>query len=182
MDLTLRKVWSQVLDIDGSDLNEDTNFFEAGGDSVAALRLVAAAEAMDLSLSIEDVFNFPTLGALAQNCQEAGHVSQPEDTTSKVSVLGQDIVGACATVCRVTPDMVEDIYPASMFQSAVFERGIQYGTYTLQWVFQICGEMDRSLLREAWDRLQKKHQILRTRLVRRGADLYQVVLHSDLEW
>ena len=76
--------------------------------------------------------------------------------------------------------MVEDIHPASMFQTVIFEKELQYGTYTLQWVFQICGEMDRNLLIGAWDRLQKKHQIPRTRLVRRGGDLCK--LSYTLVW
>lgn len=89
---------------------------------------------------------------------------------------------ACATACQVTRDTVEDIHPASLFQTVIFEKELQCGTYTLQWVFQICGEMDRNLLIGAWDRLQKKHQIPRTRLVRRDGDLWQVVLYSGMEW
>lgn len=58
-----------------------------GGDSVEALRLVAAAEAMDLALDIEDLFNYPTLGALATNCQEAGHVSKPKTQLAKYPSL-----------------------------------------------------------------------------------------------
>ena len=44
MDVNLPSVWSRVLDVDSADLDGDTNFFEGGGDSVAALRLVATAE------------------------------------------------------------------------------------------------------------------------------------------
>ena len=46
MDLNSRNVWSHILDIDDSYLDEDTKFFEAGGDSVAALRLVVAKKVM----------------------------------------------------------------------------------------------------------------------------------------
>ena len=53
MDVTLRNVWSQVLDVDSADLDGDTYSFKASGESVAALRLVAAAEAVDLSIDIE---------------------------------------------------------------------------------------------------------------------------------
>lgn len=182
MDLKLRNVWSHVLDVDDSDLDEDTNFFESGGDSVAALRLVAAARDVNLSVEIEDVFNSPTLGGLAEKCQEASPASKPKGTASEVSILDQDTVGACATACQVEPETIEDIFPASPVQSLIFEAGKSYGTYVMQWVFQICGQVDSSLLIEAWDRLQKKHQILRTRLVKVGIDHFQVVLQSDMEW
>ena len=182
MDLKLRNVWSQVLDIDDSDIDEDANFFEAGGDSVVALRLVATARDMNLSVDIEDVFNSPTLGGLAKKVQEASPASKLEAAASEVSVLDQGTVGAFATACQVEPDTIEDIFPASQIQIRTFEAGRSYGTYVLQWAFQICGELDSNRLVEAWDRLQKKHQILRTRLVKLGANHFQVVLQSDMEW
>ena len=182
MDVKLRTVWSQVLDVDDDDLDGDTNFFQAGGDSVAALRLVAAAEAADLSVNIEDVFNHPTLGELTEKCQESSHVSKPNDPASEVSILDQVTVDACATACQVDRDIIEDIFPASILQVTLFSAGKAYGTYLLQWVFQICGDLDRILLVEAWDRLQRKHPILRTRLATIGTDHFQVVLRSDMNW
>lgn len=116
MDLNSRNVWSHILDIDDSDLVEDTNFFEAGGDSVAALRLVAAARDLNLSMDIEDVFNFPTLGGQAEKCQEASPASKPKGTASGVSILDQDTVGACATDSQVKPDTVEDIFQPHRFR------------------------------------------------------------------
>lgn len=75
----------EVLDIDGSDITEDTNFFEAGGDSVTALRL---AHAMSVSVAIEDRLQInPTQGELAESCKEAGRLSKPKDTASDVSIL-----------------------------------------------------------------------------------------------
>ena len=182
MGSNLLTVWSQVLDVDPSDLDEDTNFFEAGGDSVAAIRLVAAARAVNISVAIEDVFNHPTLGELATKCQEINHPSKPKGNAGEISILDQDTVGACATACRVERDTIEDIFPASHLQKLIFEAGKAYGTYMLQRVFQICGELDQNLLVEAWDRLQKKHQIMRTRIVKVGSDHLQVVLQSDMEW
>ena len=182
MDVKLRNVWSQVLDIDDADLDGDTNFFEEGGDSVAALRLVAAAEAVDLLVNIEDIFNHPTLAELTEKCQDSSHVSKSNDTAGQVSVLDQGTMDTCATACQVHRDMIEDIFPASPIQGLMFAGGRAYGTYMLQWVFQICGDLDRKLLVEAWDRLQRKHPILRTRLATIGKDHYQVVLRSDMNW
>ena len=182
MDVKLRNVWSQVLDIDHADINGDTNFFEEGGDSVAALRLVAAAEAVDLSVKIEDIFNHPTLGELTEKCQDSSHISKSNDTASEVSILDQDTMDTCATACQVDPDMIEDVFPASPIQKNMFAAGSAYGTYMLQWVFQICGGFDRNLFVEAWDRLQRKHPILRTRLAAKGKDHFQVVLRSDMSW
>ena len=136
MDPKLRKLWALVLDIDDTDLDEDTNFFETGGDSVTALRLVAAAQATQVSLDIEDIFNYPTLGELAKNCQEGSHLSKTQDPANESSVLDQDTLEACATACQVERNAIEDIFPASGFQERIFEAGRSYGTYMAQWIFQ----------------------------------------------
>ena len=128
-----------------------------GGNPVAALRLVATAKAVDLSVDIEDVFNHLTLGELTEKCQESNHISKPNDTTSEVSILDQDTVDTCATACQVDRDIIEDAFPAFAILGLMFAAGKAYGTYVLQWVFQICGDLDRDLLVEAWDRLQRKH-------------------------
>lgn len=182
MDAKLCTLYSQVLEIEISDLDEDTNFFEAGGDSVTALRLVAAAQEVDVLLDIEDVFDYPELGELVHKCRHFDGSSERKTTATHVAVLDQDTLGACAAACQVERDTIEDIFPASSFQAAVLGLGKAYGTYMLQWVFQVCGQLDRVHLIEAWDRLQKKHQILRTRLVKIDDSVLQVVLQSDMEW
>lgn len=100
-----------------------------GGNPVAALRLVAAAEAVDLSVDIEDVFNHPTLGEFTGKCQESSHISKPNDTAGEVSVLNQDTVNTCATACQVDRDIIEDVFPASAIQGLVFGAGKAYSTY-----------------------------------------------------
>ena len=182
MDAELRTLCSRVLDIDSSDLTDDTNFFEAGGDSVTALRLVAVAQESNVSLDIEDVFNYPLLGDLVAKCRQISDSPESKHIARQVSVLDQGTVDECASACQVERGTIEDIFPASIIQGAIFGAGKAYGTYMLQWVFQICGQLDRIQLIEAWDRLQRKHQILRTRLVNVGNDVLQVVLRSDTEW
>ena len=185
MDNKLRDLWAQVLDVDASDIEDDTNFFEAGGDSVAAVRLVAAAQAIDISVDIRDVFDHPTLSNLAGKCQEADHSSKSEEEHSvggDVSILDPDTVDACACACRVDRDAIEDIFPTSLSQRILFNAGKSSGSFRLQWVFRISGNLDRVSLMEAWDRLQKRIEILRTRLVDVGDDMLQVVLKSDMEW
>ena len=182
MEAELRSLCSQVLDIDTSDLTDDTNFFEAGGDSVTALRLVAAAQESNVSLDIEDVFNYPLLGDLVTKCRHISDSPESKGIRRQVSVLDQGTVDACASACQVERGTIEDIFPASTIQEEIFRAEETYGMYMLQWVFQICGQLDRIHLIEAWDRLQKKHQILRTRLVNVGDDILQVVLRSDVEW
>lgn len=52
-----------VLEVDAVDLR--TNFFEAGGDSLASVRLVDLADDRGLALTVADVFEAQTVGELA---------------------------------------------------------------------------------------------------------------------
>ena len=124
MDSKMLNVWSQVLDVDPSDLDEDTNFFEAGTDS-AVIRLVATAQAVNISVDIEDVLNHPNLGELTTISQEINHASKPKENAGETSILDQDTVGECATACLVEGDARGHLPSVAS----------PYGTYMLQWSF-----------------------------------------------
>src|SRR5207245_3703490 len=60
---SLRPIWTDVL---GSDsIGRDDNFFAAGGDSMLALRLVARCKAAGMRLTMRDLYQNPTISALA---------------------------------------------------------------------------------------------------------------------
>lgn len=65
---TLAKIWSAVLKREIQDSN--ANFFALGGDSILSLQVVARAKKVGLSLLPKDIFDHPTLGALARRVQE----------------------------------------------------------------------------------------------------------------
>ena len=55
---TLQECWAIVLDVDVNDIDDDLNWFDAGGDSIKALRLVEAARELGWKLDVETVFNY----------------------------------------------------------------------------------------------------------------------------
>lgn len=58
-------IWSQVLALNTVGVTE--NFFQLGGDSMAAVRVVALAQDVNISFSVADVFEAQTIRALALN-------------------------------------------------------------------------------------------------------------------
>ncbi len=64
VEATLATVWQQVLGLAAVD--RTANFFALGGDSILSLQLVARAQAAGLRLTPRQVFERPTLAALAQ--------------------------------------------------------------------------------------------------------------------
>jgi amino acid adenylation domain-containing protein/non-ribosomal peptide synthase protein (TIGR01720 family) len=59
----LARIWSAVLNVPR--ISTDDNFFDLGGDSILALQIVARAREANLHLTLEQLFKFPTLSALA---------------------------------------------------------------------------------------------------------------------
>jgi acyl carrier protein len=61
----LRAIWEEVLN--RSDFDEDDDFFDLGGHSLAAVQMISfVAERMQVELPIDAVFDAPTLRALTQ--------------------------------------------------------------------------------------------------------------------
>ncbi len=81
----LVKLWAEVL---GSDtIGVHDNFFELGGDSIRGIQLVARARAAGLKLTPRQIFDFPTIAALASVVSEA-----PAASPAGQGAVGQDLV------------------------------------------------------------------------------------------
>ena len=188
MESKLRDLWSDILDVDKSDLDGEVNFFEAGGDSVAALRLVEVAQAQGVGFKIESIFASSTLSGMAARCRSPSGASGDKandeiDTAGREAALANaEAIAYLATSCQLNSDEIEDIYPASAFQEVLLTLSMAHGTYLLQWVFQVDSEMDQISLRKTWDQIHRQRTMLRTRLVRQAGQLVQVALKLDIEW
>lgn len=71
MEDELRILWAQVLGSQESDLASESNFFETGGDLIAAIRLVALTNESGISIDAQTVFAHPVLSDLAIFCSPA---------------------------------------------------------------------------------------------------------------
>ncbi|MFF4528670.1 type I polyketide synthase [Streptomyces sp. NPDC001407] len=77
VEATLRVLFRQVLGI-GEDVT-DPDFFEHGGDSLAAVQLVALVEdAFAVAMPLEDVFEAPTVTALARVVEDLRATAGPD--------------------------------------------------------------------------------------------------------
>ncbi|MBL3658752.1 non-ribosomal peptide synthetase/type I polyketide synthase [Fulvivirga sediminis] len=59
-------IWSDLLGISNEELSVDANFFEMGGHSLMAIRVVSAVkEVFDVPLTVKSIFDHPTIEELA---------------------------------------------------------------------------------------------------------------------
>lgn len=177
----LQQSWAIALDLDVDDINEDDNFFDIGGDSVQAIRLVEAAREVGRKLDVETVFNHPDFQDMLANSEEVFATSCSSEASSLGS-LDTATIQACADSCGIAPELIEDIFPSVDLQNLLMQLHLQSGSYVLQLVFELEGIRDTALVRRAFDTIRAKNQVLRTRLVQMGSDVLQVALKDPIVW
>jgi len=183
---TIAQLWTNVLG-DGPDICADDNFFALGGDSLKAMRLVAAAREQGLLLTISTIFADPTLGGMTS---KAGNVSQKElGVIRAFSLLGpnweaRDARAQTADACGEKEDMVEDVYPCTPLQEGLMALSAKVPeAYIAQRVLRLQDHKTAEKLRSAFEAAGKDCAILRTRIVHvSGRGLVQVVMKQCSRW
>lgn len=180
MEARLQAAWCQVLDMGEDELDGDSHFFQEGGDSVAAMRLIGVAEGYRIRLDNATIYDFPILKNMASNSQEI-HVTSDIGAPATQG-LEEGLIQVCAKACRVEQQAIEDIFPATAGQAMLLDWHMKAGSVMLQYVFQVHGPAKKALIREVVNVIRQKNQILRTRIVHQNDALYQVVVNDTAEW
>ncbi|KAL8983821.1 MAG: hypothetical protein Q9205_002043 [Flavoplaca limonia] len=185
MEKRLQKLWESIL---GQTATLDNSFFVLGGDSVQAMKLVAAARAEKISLSVLDIFRKPTLAAMAGACSllEGGDESvlKPFGLLTNVGTLDQ-LLDEIATQCRVEKHRLVNAYPCSALQEGLITLSIkQPGAYVANNIFRLPEAVDVNAFKAAWEKAIEDMDILRTRIVHTGDSIFvQAVLKEEhVEW
>ncbi|KAL8995122.1 MAG: hypothetical protein Q9169_005085 [Polycauliona sp. 2 TL-2023] len=185
MEKQLQKLWERIL---GQSATLDDSFFVVGGDSVQAMKLVAAARAEKISLSVLDIFRKPTLADMAGACSplEGGDESvlKPFGLLTNVDSLDQ-LLDEMITQCRVEKHQLVDAYPCSALQEGLITLSIkQPGAYVANNVFHLPEAVDVVAFKAAWEKAIEDMDILRARIIHTTDSTFvQAVLKEEhLEW
>ncbi|WP_261880693.1 condensation domain-containing protein, partial [Mycobacterium marinum] len=138
----LASLYAQVLGV--GRVSAADSFFDLGGDSLSAMRLIAAANTtLHTGLRVADVFEAPTITGLAHR-------------------VGADPVAQLPLIAGPRPALV----PLSFAQSRLwFLEQLQgpSAVYNIPVVLHLDGPLDTEALRAALDDLITRHETLRTR-------------------
>ncbi|MDK8179896.1 non-ribosomal peptide synthetase [Paenibacillus sp. UMB4589-SE434] len=141
-EVQLARIWQDVLGL--TKVGVKDNFFELGGHSLRATTLVSKLHKEEnISLSLRDVFRYPTLEALAAfivDAEQEAHVSIP--------VIEE-----------------RDYYPLSSVQKRLYILHQLEGaeqSYNMPGAMLIEGALDRERLDDAFRTLIDRHETLRT--------------------
>ncbi|KAK5993871.1 Nonribosomal peptide synthetase GRA1 [Cladobotryum mycophilum] len=194
----LCQIWAEVLSLDATTISTADNFLRLGGDSIAAMRVVAAAREMGLSLTVADLFKTPILVDLAQVAKPES-VSQMEGEIPPFSLLNgeKDTASLCeeaARICGVDIAEIEDVYPCTPLQEGMMalttrsERvpnGQDLSSLALNYIsrtaYELPGQIDAEQFEKAWSGVARYTPIIRTRIIDLpGQGLVQVVINSPV--
>lgn len=189
----MRKIWADILKMQPQEIAEEDNFFELGGDSISSMRLVTAAERKNITVTVADIFQHPTLKELCRFSMQAGGGEQQLETTvqaipqhyEEFGVIDQlgldrgDVVGAVCRQLSVFPGDIEDVYPATDYQAWAVSHGLMRNRgNTNYFLFRLHGDLDTFRLEQACRKMVAANPILRTLFTTIGGQVMQVVVRS----
>ncbi|MGW4898788.1 condensation domain-containing protein, partial [Kitasatospora sp. NPDC004240] len=173
----LAAIWAEVLGL--AQVGVEDSFFDLGGDSIRAVRLVGALRAAGYDVSIPDVFEQRTIAAMATVLPGVGTGESLITAVRPFDLIGEDDRNAL-------PADVIDAYPLSQIQTGMLVEMLAAdggNTYHNLNSFLVPDEVpfDAEAFRRAVDTVVARHDILRTSMHLNGFSQPLQLVHATAE-
>ncbi|KAI0392631.1 non-ribosomal peptide synthetase [Xylariaceae sp. FL0594] len=171
----LKRAISEAIPQTGSDVPDDCSFFELGGNSLAALKVLSYLRRNNLRLGIRDLFNQPCLLAVSSAIEED---SLKKTITTIKSVVSKDQASG--------HEDGPDVGPMTFLQAKMIQASLKTpGANTMLLRIHIPhqdSELDNTGLREAWRKVFNKYTIFRTTFDLKDDLQYAARSGLELDW
>ncbi|KAL8794946.1 MAG: hypothetical protein Q9195_002528, partial [Heterodermia aff. obscurata] len=188
----LCRLWARILNLPADIIGYKDSFIRLGGDSISAMKLVAACREEGLVLSVAGIFRSPRLRDLAMMVTQAEAPLETDGMpVSHFALVGGADRAACfypeiTSQCDISVEEIEDLYPCTPFQEGIMVLSLRRpGAYVVQHNFELSPDLslDLETFCLAWDTVAKANPILRTRIIQsETAGLMQVVVKEPIHW
>ncbi|KAI1442102.1 non-ribosomal peptide synthase [Annulohypoxylon stygium] len=183
---SLRQTWSRIIAIDEEDIGLNDSFFQLGGDSIGAMKLVSELRVKGLEITVPEIFKHRTLYDMAKVLREREQVpvESEEAPPSPFSLLDvPDVEAFIAEKVRpVLPQddlVIKDILPARPLQQVAVKGTVQLPRFSSRYeLFHLDGQVDQARLFQSCRDLVARNEVLRTVFVEDGSKCYSVVLET----
>ncbi|KAJ9404992.1 hypothetical protein DTO045G8_7318 [Paecilomyces variotii] len=185
---SLLALWEKVLSLPQGSIHADSNFFELGGDSLAAIRLIGEARSQRILLRAVDIFRYPLLTDMATHCEPLNDALTPRPKPFSLLQTATSIehtVREAATECQIDKDSVSDVYPCSPLQEGLIALSIKkVGAYVAQLTFRLDEATNLDRFKAAWQQAVNEYDMLRTRIIHTSSEgiLQVVTKHNSICW
>ncbi|MET0452561.1 MAG: amino acid adenylation domain-containing protein, partial [Mycobacterium sp.] len=160
----LAGIFAQVLDVDR--VGVDDSFFDLGGDSISAMRVIAAVNStLSSGLGVRALFDAPTVAQLVPHVGSVNRALAPLTASERPAVI-----------------------PLSFAQNRLWFIDQLHGpsaVYNMATALRITGALDVDALAVALDDVVGRHESLRTRFAATDGIPQQVIVsaeRSDIGW
>jgi len=188
----MQQWWSRVLGVHLDSISVNSDFFDLGGNSLSAIKLVSLARSSGHRISYENVFTAANLVDMAacltvpdKNTEVAPRTAS---TSGAFDLLSESesraVVEDILPLYGVDLENVEDIYPATSYQeSAMAMTARNRGIYLLILTIKV-PVAQLNPLKDAWTSAFQDFELLRTRIIpsNRGGAYQVVIKNRGLEW
>ncbi|WP_051179030.1 non-ribosomal peptide synthetase [Nocardia concava] len=160
IETAVAKVFAEVLETERVSI--DRSFFDLGGNSLIATRVVARVNAaLGATIALRDLFDAPTVAQLSARI-----------------VPGTEIAGLPALAPRIRPDRIP-LSPAQQRMWVLNRLDPTSAAYNITAALRLTGDLDVDALRQAVADVVLRHETLRTLYPADADGPRQVVLSAD---
>lgn len=152
----LHHLWAQVLSIDASSIGMDDSFFDLGGDSIAAMKLVGEARRSRVHISVAVIFQNPTL-----------------DKLTSAAIPSLDVSDIIIPPVSPAGPVVQSFAQGRMWFLEELHPGLTW--YLMPLVVRMRGPLELAALQSALNAIESRHETLRTTFETIGDTSMQLV-------
>ncbi|OKL62742.1 hypothetical protein UA08_01138 [Talaromyces atroroseus] len=177
-EMQLQSTWAHLLRISADQISAHDTFFHLGGDSIMAMKLVAAMAAQGRQVTVSDIFNHSKLCDLA-------NIMDSKPTT--IATNGKQANGSLSMEDRMVCDELKrtlrhsdewfacndiaEIVPATAGQAVLLDQ-----CTIAHFRFSLRGVVDVDQMRDTCTTILTRHSIFRTVFIKNGHGYFQVIL------
>lgn len=184
----LRRAWGAALKIAAKEISAADNFLSLGGDSLAAMKVVATARLEGFSLLVNDIFQHPKLSEAALRLSKIEQGSANE--VAALSLLPGHpqsyLEAATEALDLASESQIEDIYPCAPLQEGLMALSAKRpGEYITQSVIEFSEKsIDFDRFKAAWNVVHDSAgSILRAHIVQlQGLGFCHVIKRKTISW
>lgn len=150
----LAGVWCRVLEL--TEVGLDDNYFAVGGDSIRSIQIVAEARERGLNLTIQQVFENPTLRQLARACK-------PVENEARLTTRPYGLVAEQDR--KRMPEGISDAYPLTQLQQGmIYHRTLNPRSAIYHDIssVHVRAPLDVAAIEACLERILQRHPVLRT--------------------
>lgn len=184
MERRLQILCAKVIGADPDTIDLRNDFFAIGGDSAAAMQLVAEAYRTGLAITVRQVMSSPTLAALAEVASvHPVKLASDYHPFSLVSERQRGLIVAELTSSwtsdRTSILEVDDILPTTEMQAYCIQMGLKEPSLAHNYVcfdIHLWPGLCEDRVKAACRSIMRHFSLLRTVFVRQDGELWQVIL------